>query len=230
MSTAQGPVLDARGLYHIYREAELETVALRGAELSIAAGEWVSVMGPSGSGKGTLLNVLAGLLEPSGGQVIVDGRDITRQSEAERAALRRRHIGVVMQRDNLHPLLTVGENVALPMDLAGTPGRAARARVAELPERVGLSGRARNRPHHLSGGEAQRAAIAVAVGGHPQVLIADEPTGELDEETATEVLALLRELQKTDNTAIVTVTHNEAVTRCADRRLDMRDGVLHAEP
>ena len=223
------PVLDARGLYHIYREAGLETVALRGAELSVGVGEWVSVKGPSGSGKSTLLNVLAGLLEPSGGQVIVDGRDITRQSEAERAELRRTRIGVVMQRDNLHPLLTVAENVALPLDLAGVGRRARRARVGELLERVGLSGRARNRPHQLSGGEAQRAAIAVAAGGHPLVLIADEPTGELDEATAGEVLELLRELHAVDGTAIVTVTHNDAVAACADRRLGMRDGVLRHE-
>ncbi|MDQ6796665.1 MAG: ABC transporter ATP-binding protein [Actinomycetota bacterium] len=228
-ATTDGPVVDARGLYHIYREANLETVALRGAELSIAPGEWVAVMGPSGSGKSTLLNVLAGLLEPSGGQVMVAGRDITRQSEAERAELRRSHIGVVMQRDNLHPLLTVAENVALPLQMAGSARRAARDRVAELLQRVGLTQRARNRPHHLSGGEAQRAAIAVAVASRPSVLIADEPTGELDEDTAAEVLDLLGELRTVDGTAIVTVTHNQGVARCADRRLGMRDGVLRDE-
>ncbi len=224
--TTKDPVLDARGLYHIYREAHLETVALRGAEMSIAAGEWVAVMGPSGSGKSTLLNVLAGLLEPSGGQVIVAGRDITRQSEAERAELRRSHIGVVMQRDNLHPLLTVGENVALPLQMGGSARRSAHDRVAKLLQRVGLTQQARNRPHHLSGGEAQRAAIAVAVAAQPTVLIADEPTGELDKDTATEVLDLLGELRTIQGTAIVTVTHNQGVARRADRRLAMRDGVL----
>jgi len=228
-AATEDPVVDARGLYHIYREANLETVALRGAELSLAAGEWVAVMGPSGSGKSTLLNVLAGLLEPSGGQVMVAGADITRQSEAERAELRRSRIGVVMQRDNLHPLLTVAENVALPLRMAGSARRSAHDRVAELLQRVGLTQRTRNRPHQLSGGEAQRAAIAVAVATRPSVLIADEPTGELDEDTAAEVLDLLGELRTVDGTAIVTVTHNLAVARCADRRLAMRDGVLRDE-
>lgn len=219
-------VLQGIGLYHIYREAELETIALRGADITLHAGEWVSVVGPSGSGKSTLLNVLGGLMTPSAGQVLMDGRDIGRIDEAGRAELRRTKIGVMLQRDNLHPSLSVVENVSLPLELAGHSDR---KRVSELVDRVGLTPRARNRPHQLSGGEAQRAAIAVALAGQPEVLLADEPTGELDETTAEAVLELLRSLRDDLDMAILTVTHNPMVAAAADRRLVMRDGLLNDE-
>lgn len=221
-----GPVLDGRGLYHIYRSDRLETIALRGADIALAPAEWVSVVGPSGSGKSTLLNVLGGLMTPSAGEVLMEGQDIGRLDEAARARLRRTKLAVVMQRDNLHPLLTVRENVALPLELAGVP---AKLRVAELLERVGIADRARNRPHQLSGGEAQRAAIAVGLAGRPQVLLADEPTGELDEITAEALLDLLSELREESAMAILTVTHNPRVAARADRRLSMVDGVLEED-
>src|ERR1700694_3818315 len=151
-STDQGCVLEGRALYHIYRDAELETIALRGADIELKAGVWVSVMGPSGSGKSTLLHVLGGLMTPSAGQVLMDGGDVGRMDEAGRAELRRTKLGVMLQRDNLHPLLSVTENVSLPLELAG---RADRRRVAELMGRVGLADRAKSRPHQLSGGEGQ---------------------------------------------------------------------------
>ena len=215
--------LDARGLYHIYRSAEAETVALRGAELVLEPASWTSLMGPSGSGKSTLIHVLAGLLEPSGGSVTIDNEDITRLPLPERARRRRRSIGLVMQRDNLHPLLDVAGNVSLPLRLDGRPRHEARARVDELLGRVGLAERRRHRVGQLSGGEAQRAAIAVAVAPRPRVLLTDEPTGELDERTADAVLDLLDEL-RADGTAILTVTHNSQVAARADRNLTMRDG------
>jgi ABC-type lipoprotein export system ATPase subunit len=217
------PAIDARGLYHIYRESEVETVALRGAELTLQPGSWTSLMGPSGSGKSTLINVLAGLLEPSGGSVIIDGQDITRLSPPERARRRRRSIGLVMQRDNLHPLLDVADNISLPLRMDGRPGREVRGRVDELLDQVGLRERRRHRLGQLSGGEAQRVSIAVAVAPRPKVLFTDEPTGELDEATAESVLRLLDEL-RTDGTAILTVTHNRQVADHADRQLTMRDG------
>jgi ABC-type lipoprotein export system ATPase subunit len=219
-------VVQARGLYHIYREAEVETVALRGADLDLDRGSWISIMGPSGSGKSTLVHVLAGLLEPNGGSVLFDGNDITRLPAARRTALRRRAIGLVMQRDNLHPLLDVAANVALPLRLDGQSARQARGRVEELLVRVGLLDWRRHRPGELSGGEAQRAALAVALAPRPTLLLADEPTGELDELTAEGVLDLLAELRDEDGTAILSVTHNEQVARRADRRLRMRDGVV----
>jgi ABC-type lipoprotein export system ATPase subunit len=180
-------------------------------------------MGPSGSGKSTLIHVLAGLLEPSGGSVMIEGEDITRLPPPERARKRRRTVGIVLQRDNLHPLLDVAGNVALPLRLDGRPAHEVRARVDELLLRVGLVERRRHRVAQLSGGEAQRVAIGVAVAAKPRVLFADEPTGELDEATAAGVLDLLEEIRK-EGTAVLTVTHNPQVAERATRRLAMRDG------
>lgn len=215
--------IEARGLYQIYREPETETIALRGAELVLHAGSWVSLMGPSGSGKSTLISVLAGLLEPAGGSVVIDGEDITRLSPAERAKRRRRSIGLVLQRDNLHPLLDVAGNVALPLRLDGRPRGEIRGRVDDVLATVGLSERRRHRLLQLSGGEAQRAAIALAIAPQPRVLFTDEPTGELDEANAESVLDVLDTLRR-EGTAVLTVTHNPRVAQRADRRLTMRDG------
>jgi len=220
------PAVQARGLYHIYREGEVETVALRGAELACEPASWTSIMGPSGSGKSTLLHVLAGLLEPSGGSVVIDGEDLTRLAPSERARWRRRRIGVVLQRDNLHPLLDVAGNVALPLRLDGWPRRGRRDRVRHLLGQVGLLERRRNRAGQLSGGEAQRVAMAVALAARPGVLLADEPTGELDEATAAQVLDLLEALRAGEGTALLTVTHNPQVAERAGRRLTMRDGLV----
>ncbi len=230
MNEPDTPVLEARGLYHIFREGKVETVALRGADLTLERGKWTSVMGPSGSGKSTLVHVLAGLLEPSGGSVVVEGQDVTRLPAAERARWRRRSVGVVLQRDNLHPLLDVAGNVSLPLRMERTPPREMAERVERLLDRVGLSHQQRHRVGQLSGGEAQRAAIAVALGPQPQVLLADEPTGELDESTAAGVLDLLDELRSKEGAAILTVTHNPQVADRADRRLTMRDGAITDAP
>src|SRR5262245_51046080 len=190
-TTAPVPAVEAHGLYHIYREGEVETVALRGADVVLTPGSWTSVMGPSGSGKSTLLHVLAGLLMPSAGSVAVGGEDITRLSPDERARLRRRQIGVVLQRDNLHPMLNVAANVALPLRLDGRSGRWTRERVRQLLTDVQLAGWGRQHSGQLSGGEAQRVAVAVALAVRPRVLLADEPTGELDATHAAAVLDLL---------------------------------------
>ena len=217
------PAIEAKGLYHIYREREVETVALRGAELRLEPASWTSLMGPSGSGKSTLIHVLAGLVEPSGGSVMIDGEDITRLPPPQRARRRRLSIGLVLQRDTLHPLLDVAGNIALPLRLDGRPADEVRSRVDELLGRVGLSERRRHRVGQLSGGEAQRVAIALAVAPRPRVLFTDEPTGELDEATAAGVLDLLEELRD-EGAAVLTVTHNPQVAERADRRLTMRDG------
>jgi ABC-type lipoprotein export system ATPase subunit len=218
--------VEAGGLYHIYRERDVETVALRGAEISLEAGSWTSVMGPSGSGKSTLVHILAGLLEPSGGSVLIEGDDLTRLSPEERALRRRRRIGVVLQRDNLHPLLDVGGNVALGLRLDSRPPAEVRARVTELLGEVGLSDRARQPARQLSGGEAQRVAVAAAIAARPAVLLADELTGELDEATTVDLLALLSTVMNQEGTAILTVTHNPLVAARADRRLVMQDGLV----
>ncbi|MGH2597308.1 MAG: ABC transporter ATP-binding protein [Actinomycetota bacterium] len=216
----------AKGLFHIYRETEVETVALRGVDLSLRPGTWTSLMGPSGSGKSTLVYVLAGLLEPSGGSVHIDGRDITRLPEAERTAMRRRLIGLILQRDNLHPRLDAATNVALPLRLEGRPRREIRPRVDELLQQVGISDMRNRAPGQLSGGEAQRAAIAIALAARPRLLIADEPTGELDEATANKVLDLLEDARSEERTAILTVTHNPLVAERADHRFIMQDGTI----
>ena len=226
MADRADPVLEARRLYHIYREAEVETVALRGAGLTLDRSSWTCIMGPSGSGKSTLVYVLAGLLEPSGGSVEVDHLDLTRLTPPERARWRRRHVGVVLQRDNLHPLLDLADNVALPLRLEKRPPAAIRERVDQLLEAVGLTGRRRHRVGQLSGGETQRAAIAVALAPQPQVLLADEPTGELDEETASGVLDLLSSMRSREGASILTVTHNPLVAERADRQLVMQDGEI----
>jgi putative ABC transport system ATP-binding protein len=217
------PAVEARGLYQIYREVEVETVALRNVDVVLERGSWTSLMGPSGSGKSTLIHILAGLLEPSGGSVLIDGQDITRLPPPERARMRRRNVGLVLQRDNLHPFLDVAANIALPLRLDARPSSEVRRRVDELLQQVGLVDRRRHRVGQLSGGEAQRVAIALAVATRTRVLLTDEPTGELDEATAAGVLEVLDELRR-DGTAVLTVTHNVQVADRADRRLTMRDG------
>ena len=223
-NAASPPAVEATGLYHIYRERDLETVALRGAAIVLPAGSWTSVMGPSGSGKSTLVHVMAGLLEPSGGSVMIGGEDITRLPAGERATRRRRNIGVVLQRDNLHPLLDVGDNVGLAMRLDRRPKAEIRERTQQLLASVGLSDRAGQLSTTLSGGEAQRVAVAAAMAPRPVVLLADELTGELDDETTAQVLDLLESLRSREGTAILTVTHNPLVAERADRRMAMRDG------
>ena len=226
MTQPTGAVMEARGLYHIYRETDVETIALRGAGLTLETGTWTSIMGPSGSGKSTLVSVLAGLVEPTGGAFIVDGEDLMRLPPPARARWRRHRVGIVLQRDNLHPLLDVAENIELPLRLEGRPRKQIRARVDQLLDEVGLAERRRHRVGQLSGGESQRAAIAVALAPRPRVLLADEPTGELDESTASGILDLLATLKTREAASILTVTHNPQVAARADRRLSMRDGEI----
>ena len=220
------PALEARGLFHIYRDGEMRTAALRGADIRLDAGTWTTVMGPSGSGKSTLLHALAGIVDPSAGAIFIDGEDVTRLSHVERARWRRRRVGVVLQRDSLHPLLDVADNVALPLRLDGRPTEEIRRRVEELLGHVGLADHAAHRVGQLSGGEAQRAALAVALAARPSVLLADEPTGELDEHTAGGILDLIGDAVRRSNAAVLTVTHSRLVGERADRRLTMRDGVV----
>ena len=218
--------LEARGLYHIYHKGNVNTVALRGTELVLEPSSWTTVMGPSGSGKSTLLHILAGLLEPSAGVVTVGGADVTRLPPAVRAEWRRRSVGLVLQRDNLHPYLDASENVALPLRIQGQHADEISGRVTSLLKQTGLAARKTHRVGQLSGGEAQRVAIAIALASGPRVLLADEPTGELDEATAAGILDLFEDLQKREGMAILTVTHNSLVGERATRRLTMRDGVL----
>ncbi len=220
---ARVAALELDDLFKIYREREIETVALRGASLTVTPGEFVAIVGPSGSGKSTLLGIIAGLTAPSAGRVFIEGRNIAALSEEERADLRRQRIGIVLQSNNLIPFLSARENVALAMEGSGD---AARQRATALLERVGLRDRLDHRPARLSGGEQQRAAIAVALANDPAILLADELTGELDSVTAAQIMALLAELNAERATAIILVTHNLALAAQATRAVRMLDGLL----
>jgi putative ABC transport system ATP-binding protein len=213
--------IEADRLYRFYHAGDDETLALQGVSLTAAEGEIVAVTGPSGSGKSTLLACLAGLDDPDGGTVRVAGRRLSRRSEEERAAVRARHVGVLYQQHNLLGHLTLDQNVALVQRLAGADrGAAWRVRLAE---RVGLAERAGHRPAELSGGEGARAGLAVALANEPAVLICDEPTGELDDETAGQILELLRSLAD-EGAAVVVATHSVTVAGAADRSLRLVDG------
>ncbi|MEU0966053.1 ATP-binding cassette domain-containing protein [Streptomyces sp. NPDC005917] len=213
-------VLTARELYRFYRAGEEETLALRGVSLRVRRGETLAVVGPSGSGKSTLLACLAGLDEPSGGDVHVRDVRISHRPETERARLRARHIGVLLQSRNLLPHLTVRDNIRLAQRAAaGRPAVAAH----ELLGQVGLAGRTQALPRQLSGGELARAGLAVALANSPDVLLADEPTGELDSETEQMVLTLLRD-QAARGCAVLIVTHSAAAVRAADRVVGLADG------
>ena len=218
------PALEALDLYRFYHAGDDETLALRGVSLIVEAGEMVAVVGPSGSGKSTLLACLAGLDEPDGGQVRVSGERISRRPEEVRAQIRARSIGMLFQSGNLLAHLTVRENVRLVQRLARrTPASSA----DHLLEEVGIAARGRARPTQLSGGELARAGLCVALANDPPLLLADEPTGELDAGNAARVLALLR--ARADNgSAIVAVTHNEAVAAAADRVVELHDGRMIA--
>jgi putative ABC transport system ATP-binding protein len=212
--------LIARELYRFYHAGEEETLALRGVSLDVAAGELVAVMGPSGSGKSTLLACLAGLDEPDGGFVQLGEQRLTRRSEPARAALRARHIGVMLQTGNLLDQLTVEENLMLPMQLAG---KVDRTRIGSLLELVGLGERRRAWPAQLSGGETARVALAVALAASPELLLADEPTGQVDAETEQQLLRLIANFCQSGGAAIV-VTHSDAVAQAALRVIHLADG------
>jgi putative ABC transport system ATP-binding protein len=218
------PFLLLQDLYKIYKEGDVETVALRGASLAVESGEFVSITGRSGAGKSTLLSLIAGLALPSAGRVMLDGADLTRLDEAGRARIRRRKIGIVYQADNLIPFLTALENVALPLELDGRRGATARAH--SLLAEVGLAARTRHKPAMLSGGERQRVAIALALVNDPQLLLADELTGELDSVTANKIMDLLRSLNDTRRLTLLVVTHNPVVAARARRQVTIADGQL----
>ena len=215
-------LLQADSLYRFFHAGDDETLALQGVSMQVDAGEVVAVTGPSGSGKSTLLACLAGLDEPDGGMVRVEGERISRRPEEQRAAVRARRIGMLFQQTNLVGHLSVDDNVALAQKLAGSSSTTAQWR-AEVLERCGLSARAHARPSQLSGGELARAGLAVALANDPKVLLADEPTGELDTVTAGRVLQLLHE-RAADGAAVLIVTHSPEVAAMSDREIRLQDG------
>ena len=217
------PLVELRGVGKAFPRGTVEVTALREVSLSIAAGESVAVMGPSGSGKSTLLGILGCLDRPTRGEYLLDGREVSSLDDAELSTLRNRRIGFVFQSFHLIPQLTVEENVETPLLYGRVPEKEWRSRVHACLEKVGLDHRSSHRPPELSGGEAQRAAIARALVTEPQMLLADEPTGNLDSATGDEVAEVLWGLQREGRTVVV-VTHNEALAARAQRIVRLRDG------
>jgi len=211
----------------VYRESDVETIALRGVDLAIEEGESVAIMGRSGSGKSTLLNLVSGSDRPTAGRVLVDGIDVGRADEAARAQLRGRVMGIIFQSQNLLPFLTLEENVVLTGRLAGSELDGSWAR--ELLDRVGLADRAAHRPDQLSGGEQQRGGLACVLAAKPRLLLADEMTGELDSVTAARLLDLVRDIRRTEGMTVIMVTHDEGVAQTAERIVELRDGRVVAD-
>jgi putative ABC transport system ATP-binding protein len=216
-------ILDATGVRKVYRTGTVAVEALKGIDLTIAAGEMVAIMGPSGNGKTTLLNCLSGLDDIDGGTVLVDGEDVHAMADARRTEHRATRMGFIFQSFNLIPVLSANENVELPLLVTGVRAREARQRAEAMLERVGLGDRLRNRPTELSGGEQQRVAIARALVHEPAIIWADEPTGNLDSETAAAVLELLQEVHAAGQTLVV-VTHDQSIGRSGQRLVLVTDG------
>lgn len=218
-------------LVKIYTLGEIEVVALQGLDLQVEKGEMVGIVGVSGSGKSTLLNILGGLDRPSAGQVMVHGQDLLKLSEAGLDQYRRLQVGFVWQQTtrNLIPYLTALENVELPLQVAGRPRAEQKQRAAELLEILGLAHRSRHLPAQLSGGQQQRVALAVALANHPSLLLADEPTGEVDSETAAEIYAALRKMNEVFALTTLIVSHDPNLSHHTDRVVAIRDGKTSTE-
>jgi putative ABC transport system ATP-binding protein len=219
------PVLEIIDLKMVFHVGKVDVHALRGVTLEVGAGEYVAIMGPSGCGKSTFLHIVGGMLQPTSGQVVIDGEDLTTMRDGDRTDLRRRKIGFVFQRFNLFPTLTAEGNLKLAERIysnGSNGGNAARRR--EVLSLLGLEDKIHHKPLELSGGEQQRVAIARAIINRPAILLADEPTGNLDSENSEIVLNMLRGLNKDHGQTIIMITHNPEAAASADRVIEMRDG------
>jgi len=225
LSLGPQELIELRAVSRVYRRGSGEVRALDGVSLAVSDGEWVAVTGPSGSGKSTLLSILGCLERPTGGEYLLDGRSVAGLDDARLSALRNRAIGFVFQSFHLIPQLSVVENVETPLLYGGVPEEEWRERARRCLDRVGLAHRADHRPSEISGGEAQRAAVARALVSEPRLLLADEPTGNLDTHSGEEIAALLQGLHREGRT-IVLVTHDDAMARLAGRRVHLLDGRL----
>ncbi|MEU6999268.1 ABC transporter ATP-binding protein [Nonomuraea sp. NPDC046570] len=220
------PLVVVEGLTKVYRSGPAEVVALREVSFEAFPGELVAIRGRSGSGKTTLLNQVGGLDRPDAGRVVVDGKDVTALPEEELLALRRDVLGFVFQSFGLIPVLTAAENVGVPMRLARTPPAQREERVRMLLSLVGLEQHANQRPFELSGGQRQRVAIARSLANRPRLLVADEPTGQLDSQTGRQIMQLLRALVRSEGVTALVATHDQSLIALADRVLEISDGVL----
>jgi putative ABC transport system ATP-binding protein len=223
------PMVAASGLIRTYGTGSAATRALRGVELTVAKGQLVAVRGRSGSGKTTLLNIIGGLDSPDEGRVQVDGRDVTAMNERQRMELRRSTVAFVFQSFGLIPILSAAENVGVPLRIAGMDPRQREERVHLMLDIVGLAEHARQRPGEMSGGQQQRVAIARALAGSPSLLIADEPTGQLDSETAKQIMRLLRTVVRSEGVTALVATHDPTLLDLADAVLLLEDGTIVEE-
>jgi putative ABC transport system ATP-binding protein len=221
--------IEIKDLIKVYKLGKLEVIALRGLEMIVDRGELLAIEGPSGCGKTTLLNLIGGLDRPTAGSIKVNGQNIVNYSDKEVVDYRRRRVGFVFQFFNLVPTLTARENIELPLRLAGAQGSHRKERTTEVLELVGLEDRASHKPDELSGGEQQRIAIGVAIANDPAIVLADEPTGELDRETGQEMLDLFETLNKKLKKTILIVTHDLRVAEFAHRTLQIEDGQIVGE-
>ena len=231
MTTSDFSYIDCSGLFKIYKAADLEVVALRGLELNVNRGEIIAIVGASGSGKSTLLNILAGYDFPSAGTIRVGNFDLLQMTSKEIVDYRRHEVGFIWQETsrNLFSYLTALENVELPMVISGTPESERKERASNLLDMVGLSDRLYHKPSQLSGGEQQRVAIAIGLSNQPPLLLADEPTGELDDQTGHEILELLNKVNQDLDTTIVIVTHDPAIATSVGRAVAIKDGKTSTE-
>ena len=221
------PIISVQGLTRVFGSGEMAVTAVNGVTLDVLLGEFLAVTGRSGSGKTTLLNLMAGLDRPTAGSVLFEGRDLTTLSEADLVELRRRKIGFVFQSFGLMPLLSAYENVELPLHISGVSWRERRRRALETLEMVGLGPRARHRPYELSGGEQQRVAIARALVAGPDVVFADEPTGELDTATAISIATILRDITLHHGVTVIVATHDLTLAEMSNRTVELMDGALN---
>ncbi|GBC70447.1 putative ABC transporter ATP-binding protein YknY [Candidatus Calditenuaceae archaeon HR02] len=222
-------VVETEGLKKIYKLGKVDVVALDGVDLKIYRGEYISIMGPSGSGKTTLFNMIGGLDKPTEGTVYIDGVDISKLDSYELAWLRNRKIGYIFQTFNLIPTLTALENVMLPMIFAGVPREERFKKAKELLETVGLGDRLHHRPMELSGGQQQRVAVARALANDPSIILADEPTGNLDLKTGRQIIDLLKDLNLKRKVTVIAATHDLKMIDVSDRILWIRDGKIERE-
>ncbi|MBS7624838.1 MAG: ABC transporter ATP-binding protein [Candidatus Bathyarchaeia archaeon] len=228
MSKTTKTIVRTLNLSKIYRRGKVNIQALNNVNLQVSSGEIVGIMGPSGSGKTTLLNLIGGLDRPTSGKVFVDGVDITTLGESELADYRLRKVGFVFQFYNLIPTLTALENVEVPLALAGVSKNERRERALSLLRMVGLEARADHKPDELSGGEQQRVAIARALANNPSIVLADEPTGDLDSKSATALMNLIKELNRKNGQTFIIVTHDPIVTQACTTIYTMRDGRIES--
>jgi putative ABC transport system ATP-binding protein len=216
-------VIEARDVRKVYRVGDVAVNALRGADLEVRRGEFVSIVGPSGSGKSTLFHILGGLTPPTSGSIFIHGKDLRALSEAGRTELRKKEVGFVFQKYNLLPTLTAADNIAIARHIAGA-GEGDDPKFREVLDLLKISGRLGHKPKALSGGEQQRVAIARAIVNHPSILLADEPTGNLDTENSNIVLGLLKDLNERLGQTILMITHNPEAAAYGHRTVEMRDG------